>query len=71
MEKKYSLNAHSEMPFAWDDPMQEEKTLRLLVGNQEREIKVLEIGAQVPFKFAVSQILVNLASHNHLLTGSP
>lgn len=65
MEKKYSLNAHSEMPFAWDDPMQEEKILRLSVGNQEREIKVLEIGAQVPFKFAVSWAICDLSRHSN------
>lgn len=34
--------------------MQQEKIIRLSAGSQEREIKVLEIGAQMPFKFAVS-----------------
>lgn len=52
-DKKYNLNAHQNMPFAWDDPMQEEKLLRLSAGSFERDIKVMEIGAQVPFKFAV------------------
>lgn len=52
-EKKYSLNAHQNMPFAWDDPMQEEKLLRLTYGSEVRDIKVMEIGTQMPFKLAV------------------
>jgi vacuolar protein sorting-associated protein 13A/C len=42
------------MPYALDDPTQTEKVIRLTSSGQQRDINVMEIGTQIPFKLAVS-----------------
>lgn len=57
-DKKYTLKAHDKLPYAWDDPMQEKKSIILSVAGQTREVRPTEIGAQVPYKFGVRGLIV-------------
>ncbi|KAK4050444.1 Vacuolar protein sorting-associated protein 13 [Microbotryomycetes sp. JL201] len=49
--KHYTLQSQSKLPYAWDLPAENNKQLCIELGGKERVINVLEIGAQVPFRF--------------------
>ncbi|ORY90221.1 hypothetical protein BCR35DRAFT_261800 [Leucosporidium creatinivorum] len=49
--KQYKVAAHTKLPYAWDIPADNNKQLQIVVGGKERIINVLEIGAQIPFRF--------------------
>ncbi|KAK4052926.1 Vacuolar protein sorting-associated protein 13 [Microbotryomycetes sp. JL221] len=49
--KQYKLAPQSKLSYAWDLPAENNKQLLIELGGKERVINVLEIGAQVPFRF--------------------
>lgn len=50
--RRYSVDADTKLPYAWDYPSAANKQLRIAVGGRERTINVLEIGSQLPFRFS-------------------
>ncbi len=52
--KRYELKAHSKIPYAWDLPAETNKQLTISINGKERVVNVLEIGAQVPFRFTAN-----------------
>ncbi|KAL9941010.1 hypothetical protein V8E36_000498 [Tilletia maclaganii] len=49
--KRYELKPKSKMKYAWDYPAMPDKLIKLIVNGRERNVNIMEIGSQVPFKF--------------------
>ena len=52
---RYRLPPRSMMPYSWDFPASKNKNLMLDVNGQQRQVKLAEIGPQLPFKFSSTQ----------------
>lgn len=51
--RKYTLDPHEKMQYAWDQPALSNKQLKITVNGVDRLVNVLEIGSQIPFRFPV------------------
>lgn len=50
----YTVQPHSQAPYAWDVPGVRDKKLRLKVDDATRIVDIMEIGDLIPFRFRVS-----------------
>lgn len=47
---RYVLQPRSKMKYAWDYPALSDKVIKLMVGDRDRNVNVMEIGALVPWR---------------------
>ena len=49
----YRISSGASIPYSWDRPAEDSKSLTVKAGSSQREINILEIGPQKPFSIAV------------------
>lgn len=58
--KKYDLPPGKDVPYAWDEPIRDGKEIRLRAPDgSKRDISIMEIGSQIPFRFRVRRLLLS------------